>query len=125
MMTDEAPRTLDMAPPDPKEYWVLYAHTTDWAVLLQRLVLTMDPTKGAKPLDPKIAVIGMKQGEYIPIYYLSREFFPIEKIAALIGKPVEALSGIETLHLREFKGEDGKPAQAGWQAPSVDYWGMA
>jgi hypothetical protein len=127
MMTEDrtAPTDIDMLGiPSPKDYWALHAHSVDWQILLQRLVRTKDPSKGEKPLDAKIAVIGMMQGHVEPIYYLSREYFTVQEIATLIGKPPESLAGIETLHLREFKDAEGKPAQAAWEKPSVDYWGM-
>lgn len=127
MPKEEIPITeLPHTAPDPKEYWAIYAHTLDWQVLLHRFVSDVDPSRGTKPLDPKIGVIGyeVNSPNPVPIWYLSREFFPVEKIAKLIGKDPSALAGIETLHLKEFKDADGQPATKDWQAPTVDYWGM-
>lgn len=120
---------LPTSPPSPKEFWAIYPHTQDWQILLVRLVQSLDPTHGEKPLDPKIAVMGWHTNPnqpQIPIYYLSREFFPVEKIAAFLGKQPEALAGVEEIHLREFKGADGKAVDLSrWEKPSVDYWGFA
>jgi len=125
---DDAVQELPQTTPDPKLYWAIHAHTLDWQILLHRLVSKVDPNRGLKALDPKIGVIGynVKQQPMIPIWYLSREFFPVEKIAAFVGKRPEDLAGVETLHLREFKDAEGKPVTyADWEKPNVDYWGMA
>lgn len=128
MPNEDAPISeLPLTAPDPKDFWVLYAHTLDWQIILHRFVAAVDPGKGLKPLDPKIGVIGYLTGtkDPTPIWYLSREFFPVEKIAQLVGKAPADLANIETLHLREFKDPDGKPIQKTWQTPTVDYWGMS
>lgn len=120
MMTDEAPETIDFqTPPTGKDFWIIHAHTLDWQILMHKFVMEFDPNHGKKPLDPKVAFIGYSPKEMTPVYYLSREHFPVERIARLIGKEVSALDNIETLHLREIKGQDN------WQKPNVDYWGMS
>lgn len=126
MMPDEAPEKIEFShPPSPKDFWILYAHSLDWQIIMHRFVMANDPNHGKKPLDPKVAFVGFDGPSATPVYYLSREYFPVEKIAALIGKEPTSLEGIEFLHLREFKDADGKPAQDKWQKPNVDYWGMA
>jgi hypothetical protein len=126
MPVDDKPEKIEFfSPPSPKDYWIIFAHSLDWQIMLHRLVITLDPSHGKDPLDPKIAFIGFDGKEATPVYYLSREYFPVETIARFIGKPTAALAGIETMHLREIKGEDGEPAQKGWQTSTVDYWGMA
>lgn len=126
MPSEESYQELPTGAPDLTQYWALYAHTVDWQVLLHRMVSVVDPDKGLKPLDPKIGMIGFRTADpTTPIWYLSREFFPVEKIAAFVGKKPEDLDGVESLHLREFKDADGKPATKEWQTPSVDYWGQA
>lgn len=126
MPADDMPEKIEViTPPSPKDYWIIFAHSLDWQILLHHYVLTQDPSHGKTPLDPKIAFIGFDGREATPVYYLSREHFPVESIARFVGKAPAALAGIETLHLREIKGEDGQPAQKDWQTPSVDYWGMA
>lgn len=127
-MPDEQPSELPTSAPDPKDFWAIHTHTLDWQILVTRLVQDASPDKGAKPLDPKIAMIGYRMtpnSPQTPIYYLSREFFPVEKIAAFLGKQPVDLAGIEEIHLREFK-QDGKVVDLSkWQTPSVEYWGFA
>jgi hypothetical protein len=120
MMTDEAPEKIDFqTPPSGKDFWIVHAHSLDWQILMHKFVLEFDPNHGKTPLDPKVAFIGYSTADMTPVYYLSREFFPIERIAKLIGKTVESLAGIETLHLRDIKGQED------WPKPNVDYWGMS
>jgi hypothetical protein len=119
MMTDEPLEKSDMQGlPDPKQFWIVHAHSLDWQILMHRFVLEFDPNHGKEPLDPKVAFIGYNTQDMTPVYYLSREFFPIERIARLIGKEAASLDGIETLHLRDIKGQEE------WPKPNVDYWGM-
>lgn len=127
-MTEEAPVSeLPTSAPDPKEYWHLYPHTLDWQILVTRLVQSKSPI--IDKVDPKVAVIGWRMNvteKQIPIYYLSRQSFTVEEMAKFLGKRPEDLDGIEAIHLRDFKGEDGKTVDlTKWEKPSVDYWGFA
>lgn len=116
---------LPTEPPSPKEFWALYTHAVDWQIILHNYLMDLSPDHGKSMMDPAVAVMGFDPASGSVIYYLSREHFPVDKIAALIGQPVEKLAGVEELHLRELKGPDGKPAQTAWERPNVDYWGRA
>lgn len=125
-LNDEMPEKIEFdKPPQAKDFWIIYAHATDWQIVISQFLLDRDPSHGKVPMDPKIAFVGLMAGVGVPIYYLAREHFPVETISRLLGVAPERLNGIEELHLREVKGADGKPAQAAWPKPSVDYWGRA
>lgn len=129
MMPDEQQTELPTQHPDPKDFWALYAHTLDWQILIVKMVQKATNNDGTTPLDPKIAVVGYRMQPnqpQVPIYYLSREFFPVEKIAAFLGKQPSQLDGIEEIHLRDFKDGEGKVIDlTKWEKPSVEYWGFA
>lgn len=116
---------LPVVPPSPKDFWVLYAHAVDWQIILHNFLVAADPKHGVGDMDPKIAFMGFDPAVGSVIYYLSREHFPAETVAHLLGQSAEKIAGVEVFHLREFKDADGKPAQASWQTPNVDYWGRA
>lgn len=95
----------------PEEYFIVEPRASEWVYVIQKLI------KETPDLVPDDVVLSLEMP--FPVYYLRREKFSVDRLAAAIGAKPRATAAAKVIRLQPFEVSGKLPN------PTVPYFGEA